>query len=217
MRTDNEIERDVKDELRWDPQINDSDIATSVKQGVVTLAGFVKGWSDKYEAEKAAKRVAGVRGIANDLEVRLPSSDERPDPDIAREAVSAIKSQLWQAADEIRVIVKNGWLTLEGNAEWQFQKSRAEIAVRRLKGVRSVTNSIVVKPRIEPSEIKRKIEEAFKRSAEIDANRITVEGADSGVILKGTVRSWSEREEAEHQAWAAPGVRRVENRIVVNP
>lgn len=217
MRTDDQIEHDVKDELRWDPQLDDKDIATSVRQGVVTLAGFVKSWSDKYEAEKAAKRVAGVRGIANDLEVRVPSADERPDPDIAREAVSAIKSQLWQAADDIRVVVKNGWLSLEGNVEWQFQKSRAETAVRRLKGVRSVTNSIVVKPHIEPSKIKRKIEEAFKRSAEIDANRITVEGADSEVILKGTVRSWAEKEEAEHEAWAAPGVRRVDNRIVVNP
>jgi osmotically-inducible protein OsmY len=217
MRTDNEIERDVKDELRWDPEIDDSDIATSVRQGVVTLAGFVKSWSDKYEAEAAVKRVAGVRGIANDLEVRLPTSDQRPDPDIAREAVAAIKTQLYQVADDIRVVVKNGWLTLEGNVEWQFQKSRAEAAVRRLKGVRSVTNSIAVKPRIAPSEIKRKIEEAFKRSAEIDADRITVEASDSEVILKGTVRSWAERQEAEHAAWAAPGVRRVENRIEVNP
>lgn len=217
MRTDNEIERDVKDELQWDPDLDATDIAVSVKQGVVTLAGFVKSWSDKYEAEAAAKRVSGVRGIANDLEVRLPNVDERPDPDIARDAVSALKSQLPLSADDIRVVVKNGWITLEGNVEWYYQKSTAESAVRRLKGVRGVINSIVIKPRVEPSEIKRKIEDAFKRTAEIDANRITVEANGGEVILKGTVRSWAEREEAGRQAWAAPGVTKVDNRIVVSP
>lgn len=157
MRTDNEIERDVKDELQWNPDLDATDIAVSVKQGVVTLAGFVKSWSDKYEAEMAAKRVSGVRGIANDLEVRLPNVDERPDPDIARDAVSALKSQLPLSSENTRVVVKNGWITLEGNVEWYYQKSIAESAVRRLKGVRGVINSIVIKPRVEPSEIKRKI------------------------------------------------------------
>ncbi|MBN4683667.1 BON domain-containing protein, partial [Pandoraea nosoerga] len=128
-----------------------TDIAVSVKQGVVTLAGFVKSWSDKYEAEMAAKRVSGVRGIANDLEVRLPNVDERPDPDIARDAVSALKSQLPLSSENTRVVVKNGWITLEGNVEWYYQKSIAESAVRRLKGVRGVINSIVIKPRVEPS------------------------------------------------------------------
>ena len=156
MRTDNEIERDVKDELQWDPDLDATDIAVSVKQSVVTLAGFVKSWSDKYEAEAATKRVSGVRGIANDLEVRLPSVDERPDPDIARDAVSAIKGQLPLSADNIRVVVKNGWVTLEGNVEWYYQKSTAESAVRRLKGVRGVINSILIKPRVQPSEVKRK-------------------------------------------------------------
>lgn len=217
MRTDNEIERDVKDELKWDPDLDATNIAVSVKQGVVTLAGFVKSWSDKYEAEVAAKRVSGVKGIANDLEVRLPGVDERPDPDIARDAVSAIKNQLPLSSEDIRVVVKNGWITLEGNVEWYYQKSTAESAVRRLKGVRGVINSIVIKPRVQPSEIKRKIEEAFKRSAEIDAERITVDANGSEVILKGSVRSWAEREEAERQAWAAPGVTKVENRIIVSP
>ncbi|GCC47751.1 hypothetical protein chiPu_0032057, partial [Chiloscyllium punctatum] len=131
MRTDNEIERDVKDELQWNPDLDATDIAVSVKQGVVTLAGFVKSWSDKYEAEMAAKRVSGVRGIANDLEVRLPNVDERPDPDIARDAVSALKSQLPLSSENTRVVVKNGWITLEGNVEWYYQKSIAESAVRR--------------------------------------------------------------------------------------
>jgi osmotically-inducible protein OsmY len=168
-----------------------------VKKGVVTLAGFVKNYADKYEAESAAKRVAGVLGVANDIEVRLPSIDERPDPEIARDAVAAIKSQLPISSENIKVIVKEGWVTLEGRVEWQYQRNTAETAVRRIKGVKGVSNLIQLKPRAQPSEIKRKIQDAFKRSAEVDANRITVEANGGEVVLKGTVRSWIEREEAD--------------------
>jgi len=217
MRTDGDIERDVKEELKWGPDLDASDIAVSVKDGVVTLAGFVKSFTDKYEAEAAAKRVAGVAAVANDLEVRLPAIDQRPDPDIARDAVAAIKSQLPISSEHIKIVVKNGWVTLEGTAEWQYQRSTAETAVRRIKGVKGVTNSIVLKPRAEPTEIKKKIQEAFRRNAEVDADRITVEANGSEVILKGSVRSWIEREEAERAAWAAPGVTKVEDRIVVSP
>ena len=217
MRTDGDIERDVKEELKWNPDLDASDIAVSVKDGVVTLAGFVKSFTDKYEAEAAAKRVAGVAAVANDLEVRLPAIDQRPDPDIARDAVAAIKSQLPISSEHIKIVVKNGWVTLEGTAEWQYQRNTAETAVRRIKGVKGVTNSIVLKPRAEPTEIKKKIQEAFKRNAQVDADRITVEANGSEVILKGSVRSWIEREEAERAAWAAPGVTKVEDRIVVSP
>jgi osmotically-inducible protein OsmY len=217
MRSDREIEQDVRDELQWDPDLDATDIAVSVKSGVVTLAGFVKSYTDKYEAEAAAKRVAGVVGVANDVEVRLPTVDERPDPDIARDAVASIKSQLPISSEHIKVVVKNGWVTLEGRVEWQYQRSTAENAVRRIKGVKGVSNMIQLKPRAEPSEIKRKIEEAFRRNAEVDANRITVEAHGGEVILKGTVRSWVEREEAERAAWAAPGVTKVEDRIIVSP
>ena len=217
MRSDAEIERDVEEELRWDPDLDATDIAISVKSGVVTLAGFVKSYTDKYEAEAAAKRVAGVSAVANDIEVRMPSVDERPDPDIAREAVAAIKSQLPISSEHIKVVVKNGWVTLEGQVEWQYQRSTAEISVRRIKGVKGVNNLVQLKPRAEPSEIKRKIEEAFRRNAEVDANRITVEAHGGEVILKGTVRSWIEREEAERTAWSAPGVIKVEDRIIVSP
>jgi osmotically-inducible protein OsmY len=217
MKSDNEIERDVRDELKWDPDLNSDDIAISVKNGVVTLAGFVPSYSDKFEAEAAAKRVAGVLAVANDLEVRLPAIDQRPDPDIARDAVAALKTQLPISYDRIKIIVKNGWVYLEGSAEWQYQKTTAEIAVRKVKGVKGVTNSIALKPQLQPSELQRKIMEAFKRNAEVDANRITVEAKGSEVILKGTVRSWIEREEAERVAWSAPGVTKVEDRIVVSP
>jgi len=217
MRSDSEIERDVRDELKWDPDLNADDIAVSVKNGIVTLAGFVPSYADKFEAEAAAKRVAGVHAVANDLEVRLPAIDERPDPDIARDAVAALKAELPISHDRIKVIVKDGWMTLEGAVEWQYQKTTAENAVRRVKGVKGVTNVIAVKPKVEPSELKRKIMEAFKRNAEVDANRITVEASGSEVILKGTVRSWIEREEAERVAWSAPGITKVEDRIVVWP
>ena len=217
MRSDSEIEKDVKAELEWDPDLDATDIAVSVKNGVVTLTGFVKSYTDRYEAEAAAKRVAGVVAVANDIEVRMPSVDERPDPEIARDAAAAVKSQLPISSENIKIIVKNGWVTLEGQVEWQYQRQTAENVVRRIKGVKGVSNTILLKPRAEPTEVKRKIQEALRRSAEVDANRIIVEAVGGEVILKGTVRSWAERQEAERVAWAAPGVTKVEDRIVVSP
>jgi osmotically-inducible protein OsmY len=215
--TDSDLERDVKAELRWNPKIDDADIAVSVKDGVVTLAGFTKSYSDKYEAETAVKRLAGVKGIANDIEVRLPSIDQRPDPDIARDAVGALKAQLPVSSERMKVVVKGGWVTLEGEAEWQFQRDSAERAVRGIRGVKGVSNLIKLQPRAHPDEIKRKIEEAFKRNAALDADRITVESIGSEVILKGQVRSWAARREAERVAWSAPGVTRVVDNIVISP
>ena len=217
MRSDSDIRRDVEDELRWDPDIDATDIAVNVNNSVVTLAGFVRSYMQKYQAETDAKRVAGVVAVANDIEVRLPSIDQRPDPDIARDAVARIKSELPYSWEKIRVVVKNGWLTLEGEVEWHYQQERAEEAVRRVRGVKSVTNLIQVKPQVAPMEIRRKIEEALRRAAEIDASRVTVEANGSEVILRGTVRSWAERQEAERAAWWAPGVTKVDNRIIVSP
>ena len=217
MKSDSEIERDVRDELKWDPDLDADDVAVSVKNGVVTLAGFTHSYADRLEAEAAAKRVAGVHAVANDIEVRLPAIDQRPDPDIARDAVAALKSELPISHDRIKVIVKDGWVTLEGAVEWQYQKNTADSAVRKVKGVKGVTNVVTVKPKVEPADLKRKIMDAFKRNAEVDANRITIEANGSEVILKGTVRSWIEREEAERVAWSAPGVTKVEDRIVVSP
>ena len=217
MKTDSEIERDVKAELGWNPDLKSTDIAISVKDGVVTFAGFVPRYIDKYEAEKAAKRVAGVLAVANDIEIRLPAVDERPDPEIAREVVTALKNQLPFSHERIKAVVRNGWVTLEGDVEWQYQRLTAERAVRPLKGVKGIINDIKTKPRVEPSDIKQKIQEAFRRSAEVDANQITVETSGGEVILKGKVRSWVERDEAERVAWRAPGVTKVDDRIVVSP
>ena len=217
MRTDSEIKRDVEDEIRGNPDIDATDIAVTVKSAVVTLTGFVHSYSDKLQAEADAKRIAGVAGVANDIEVRLPSSDVRPDPEIARDVVTELRLQLPLSADKIKAVVKGGWVTLEGEVEWHYQRERAERAVRHVKGVLGVSDLINLKPSVSPADIKRKIEEAFKRNAEIDANRIQVKSSDGEVVLEGTVRSWAERQEAERVAWAAPGVKKVEDHIRVSP
>lgn len=215
MRLDSDIKRDVEDELRWDPDIDATDVGLTVRNGVVTLTGFVRSYAQKTQAEVDAKRVAGVSAVANDIEVRLPAIDARPDPEIARDAVSALKSELPYSSEKIKVIVKSGWITLEGAVEWNYARERAQSAVKRVRGVMGVSNSIVLKPSVAPHEIRRKIEDALRRSAELDASRITVEANGGEVILRGTVRSWAERQEAERAAWAAPGVTRVDNRVAV--
>jgi osmotically-inducible protein OsmY len=217
MRIDSDIKRDVENELQWDPDIDATDIGVAVKSGVVTLTGFVHSYSHKLQAEEDAKRVTGVSGVANDIEVRLPSADVRPDPEIARDVVSELRLQLPFSWEKLKAVVKNGWVTLEGEAEWNYQRERAEQAVRHVKGVIGVSNLIKLKPSVAAADIKRKIEEAFKRHAEIDANRIQVRTSGSEVILEGTVRSWAERQEAERVAWSAPGVAKVEDRIIISP
>jgi osmotically-inducible protein OsmY len=217
MRTDSEIKKDVEDELRWDPDIDATDIAVAVHNSVVTLTGFVRSYMQKTQAERDAKRVAGVLGVANDIEVRLPYINKRPDPEIARDAIQKVQSELPYSSQFIKVTVKDGQLTLEGALEWNYQRDRAEKAVRTVRGVVGVTNNITLRPRVAASDVKRQIEEALKRSAELDANRITVETSGSKVTLKGTVRSWAERTEAERAAWQAPGVTTVEDQISISP
>src|ERR1700726_1618769 len=215
MKSDSELERDVKEELQWNPDLDATDIAVSAHNGVVTLTGFVRSYTDKYEAESAAKRVAGVIAVANDLEVRIPNIHQRPDPDIARDAAAAIKNYLPISYERVKAVVRDGWVTLEGEVEWQYQQQTAETAVRPLQGVKGLSNLIEIKPRVKPYDIKRKIEEAFRRNAAVDANQIIIEADGSEVVLKGKVRSWAEREEAERVAWQAPGVTKAEDLIVV--
>jgi osmotically-inducible protein OsmY len=206
----------VEDELRSDPDIDATDIAVAVKDGSVALTGFVRSFRQRRRAEQDVKRLAGVVGIANNIEVRLSIIHRRPDSEIARDAVEAIKRDLSLSWEKIKAIVEDGWITLEGEVEWHYQRERAEEAVQGLRGVRGVTNKIEVRPRVPPMEIKRRIEQALRRSGELDASGISVEASGSEIILRGGVRSWAEREEADRAAWSAPGVTKVDNRIKIN-
>jgi osmotically-inducible protein OsmY len=216
-RTDEQIQRDVLEELKWDTHVRPNEIGVVVKDGIVTLTGWVDSYLKKIHAEEAAHRVHGVNAVANDIEVRLPSFAERTDADLAAAVLNALKWDAAIPAGTLDVTVSKGWVTLKGEVEYAFQKRDAERAVQRLSGVKGVSNLIVVKPRVSPTDLKQQIERALVRNAQTDAQRITVDVQGSKVILHGTVRSYAEKQAAADAAWSAPGVSEVENRIVVSP
>ena len=215
--TNNELKQHVQRALDWEPIVDDKDVGIAVDDGVVTLRGTVRSYAEKYAAERTALRVYGVKGVANDLDVRLAGDYVRSDTEIAQGAVAALAWNTLVPKDHVTVAVDDGWVTLKGTVAWRYQKDAAERVVRELTGVKGVANEIIVTPRVSTSDVQHKIEAAFRRSAEIDARRVHVAAADGKVVLTGNVRSWAERREAERAAWAAPGVTQIDDRLTVTP
>ena len=215
MRTDTEIRHDVERELQWDPSIDDKRLGVAVQNGVVTLTGDVPNYSDRWLAEDIAKRVSGVRALANDIQIQIPASGTRNDTDLAEAAANALKWNVSLTGTSVKPIVKDGWVTLDGQVNWGYQKAAAETTVRGLIGVTGVANHIRVTSNVRPTDVKQKIEDAFKRHAVLDAKDIEIDVEGSTVILNGHVHTWGEREDASRAAWAAPGVIAVENRLAV--
>lgn len=213
MKTDSQLQHDVLKELEWRPSINASKIGVTAANGVVTLTGSVPQYADKVEAERIAKSVAGVKAVADEMNVRLVGTIN--DTTIATAALAALKWHTWIPNEKIKVTVRDGWITLEGMVDWQYQREAASEAVCHLQGVKGTTNEIAITVRPQPKDIRERIEAAFKRSAEVDARHVQIEARDNMVILTGNVSNSAEREEAERVAWAAPGVIAVENRLTV--
>lgn len=217
MKTDIELQRDVLAELEWEAGVYPEELDVTVEGGIVTLTGRVTSLAEKQAAEDAVKRVSGVKAVANDIEVRLPRPSERSDTEIAHAAFSALEWDARVPHERIQVVVSQGRVTLEGEVDWHYQKLAAEDDVRSLIGVKEVTNMITIRPKTTLETVKNQIEDAFRRTANIEAERINVEIEDGTVVLRGNVHSWAERAEVERATWAAPGVVRVENHITVQP
>jgi osmotically-inducible protein OsmY len=217
MKTDSELQKDVMTELEWEPSIKPAEIGVSVRDGVVMLSGYVDSYIKRWVAERVAARVFGVKGVAEELKVRLPDSLKRPDEDLARVVSDALGWNVFVPHDRVKVRVRDGVVTLSGEVDWWYQKDAAEDAVRKLAGVVLVINNITIIPTIKPQDVRDKIETAFQRNALLDARRVTVETSGNKVILRGSVRNWAEREQVEQAAWAAPGVSQVESNIMINP
>lgn len=210
-----ELQKRVLEAFDWEPSLDATHIGVAADGGVVTLTGQVPSYADRMAAERVVKRIVGVKGLANDLEVRLPGDARRTDTDLATAAVRALEWDVQAPHQKIKPRVSDGWITLEGQVEWQYQREAADRAVRHLLGVRGVSNQITLSPKVTPADLKNRIEGALKRSAEVEAAKIRVETRGGFVMLDGFVHSWAQRDEAERAVWGAPGVVAVEDRLAV--
>jgi osmotically-inducible protein OsmY len=217
MHTDSDIQKDLIAELNAEPNLRNDDIAVGVRDGVVTLAGRVDSYADKWRAERVVSKIKGVKAVVNELEVRLPSGSQRSDQEIARAAVNALQWNVLVPHDRIQVVVQDGWITLRGEVDWYYQKEEAERTVRNITGIKGVSNLITVAAVPTPSDVKQRIADALRRGAQFDADRITVEVVGHKAILKGTVRSYAEMLDTERAARKVPGITEVENRLTVDP
>lgn len=215
MKSDIQIQKDVMDELKWEPYLNASEIGVAVKNGVVTLSGQVDSYAKKLLAEKATKRVAGVKAVAEDIQIGISSSYRKTDAEIADAVLNALKWHTAVQEEKIKIKVEDGIVKLEGEVEWDYQRINAKAAIENLAGVQSVINLITVKPKIKVSDIQQKINSAFIRSATIDAKKINIEVSGGKVTLRGKVRSFAEKEDAERAAWSAPGVISLDSNLSV--
>lgn len=213
MKTDEDLKQDVLDELEWEPSINATQIGVTAKNGIVTLSGHVDTYGEKLAAEKAAKRVSGVKAVVEEIDVKIPGRDTRTDEDIAQMALNNLKWNTTVPDDRVLLKVEGGWITMEGTVDWNYQKDAAKRAIEHLAGVRGVTNRIQVRSTAHPRDVKEKIRKAFERNATIDAGNVTVQVEGHKVVLSGSVQSWAEKRQAENAAWSAPGVTNVENNI----
>lgn len=216
MKTDTQLRDDVQAELSWDPAFKASDIGVIVKDGVVTLTGHLASHAEKYAVERAVQRVHGVKAVAVEMTVKLPFGNERTDADIAMAAERALEWNVLVPDGKIRPVVEKGWLTLQGEVEWGYQRSAAEGAVRDLMGVTGVSNLVKVKPKVSPADVEKKIHDALSRQADREASRLSISVSGSQVTLRGTVHSWTERDAVQGAAWATPGVSVVVNDLLVD-
>lgn len=215
MKTDMQMQQDVLAELKWEPAVNAAQIGVEVKDGVVTLAGHVSSYAEKWDAERAAQRVSGLKALAIEIDVTLPGSSKRNDSDIAHSAENVLQWMTYLPEDAVKVVAEKGWITLSGDVDWDYQKQAATGAVRHLMGVTGVSNQIVIKPKVSLSAVESEIEAALKRRAHIDAQKISVEIQGANVTLTGTVHSLAERNLACHSAWSTPGVQNVVDHLLI--
>jgi osmotically-inducible protein OsmY len=214
IKSDSQLRSDVQEELRWDPRVGRIEVGVAARDGVVTLSGEVDSFSRKYSAAKAAERVAGVKAIADELTIKLPSAFVRSDTEVAHSVVESLRWAI-DVPDSVKARVENGWVSLEGMVEWQYQRASAERAIRHLTGVKGVSNLITIKPRASAPDVREKIQSAIRRRAEEDSKNISIEAVDGKITLRGVVRSWAERLDAENAAWAASGVSMVDDQLRV--